>query len=191
MIHKINSAFLLLTLILLTYGCGQNGKDDKKPAPIEVSKEVKEVNLIRFEYDLLNNNVAPDTAKISELRTKYGDFFELWCVQLASIIPPSKRKPLDAEIAINLNQYLKDQYIHEIFMDCKKKFTDLSWLEHDLSLVFDRYKVGFPDKKAPNIMTYISPFSNVMTMDSTLGVGLHFYLGKITSITQVYNCLNT
>lgn len=179
MIHKINLAFLLFTSILLTYGCGQTGKDDKKPAPIEVSKEMKEVKLIRFEYDLMNDNQPIDTAKIRGLRTNYGDFFELWCVQLAAIIPPSKRKPLDAEIAFNLNQYLKDQYIHEIFMDCKKKFADLSWLEHDLSLVFDRYKVGFPEKKAPTIMTYISPFSsNVMTMDSTLGVGLHFYLGR-------------
>ena len=179
MIHKINSAFLLFTLILLTYGCGQNAKDDKKPTPIEVSNEIKEVNLIRFEYDLLNNNQPIDTAKIRELRTVYGDFFELWCVQLASIIPPSKRKPLDAEIAFNLNQYLKDQYIHEIFMDCQKEFGNLKWLEKELTLAFDRYKIAFPGKKIPTIMTYISPFSsNIMTMDSLLGVGLHFYLGQ-------------
>ncbi|MBK9638347.1 MAG: hypothetical protein IPO63_11200 [Bacteroidetes bacterium] len=179
MINKIKLGFYFFTMILLTYGCGQNGKDEKRPEPIEITEEIPPLKIIRFEAELMSKDQAVDTAKIRELRLKYGDFFELWCVQLAAIVPPSKRKPLDVEIANNLNQYLKDQYIHEIFMDCQNEFGDLAWLEKELTLAFERYKIAFPGKKIPAIMTYISPFSsNIMTMDSTLGVGLHFYLGQ-------------
>jgi hypothetical protein len=179
MINKIKLGFYFFSLVLLTYGCGQNGKDEKRPEPIEITEEMPSIKIIRFENELATKDQSIDTHNIRELRGKYGDFFELWCVQLASIIPPSKRKPLDVEIANNLNQYLKDQYIHEIFMDCQKEFGDLVWLEKELTLAFERYKIAFPGKKIPTIMTYISPFSsNIMTMDSMLGLGLHFYLGQ-------------
>ncbi len=179
MINKIKLGFYFFSLVLLSYGCGQNGKDEKRPEPIEITEEMPSIKIIRFEEELSTKNQTVDTIKIRELRGKYGDFFELWCVQLASIIPPSKRKPLDVEIANNINQYLKDQYIHEIFMDCQKEFGDLVWLEKELTLAFERYKIAFPGKKIPTIMTYISPFSsNIMTMDSMLGLGLHFYLGQ-------------
>lgn len=179
MIHKIKSEYLFFFLILLTCACGQRAKDEKRPAPIEVNEEVAPLKMIRFESELAASPKGIDSARIRALRATYGDFFELWSVQLAGIVPAGKRKPLDAEIAYNLNQYLNDPYIHEIYQDCQKKFGDIGWLEKELAVVFERYKIGFPGKKAPTVMTYFSPFSsNVMTMDSTLGVGLHFYLGQ-------------
>jgi len=178
MINKIKSVLFFLSIILLTYSCGQGGQDGKRPEAIEVKEEIKPLKLIRFEAEF-NYSIKTDTARIRELREKYGDFFELWCVQLAGIVPPGKQKPSDVEIASNLNQYLMDKYIHEIYDDCQKRFKDLTWLEEELSLVFERYKIGFPGKKVPALMSYFSPFSsNVMTMDSSLGVGLHFYLGR-------------
>ncbi|MBL7922661.1 MAG: hypothetical protein JNL88_00540 [Bacteroidia bacterium] len=179
MIHKIKIALLVFVSIFSTFGCGQKGAEEKRPEPIEIPEKELKIKIIRFEEEIFTRGKAIDTSGIRQLREKYGDFFELWCVQLAGIVPPGKRKPSDVEIAYNMNQYLNDRYIRQVFYDSEKKFKDLRWLEQELEPVFLRYQAAFPGKPLPQLLSYLSPFSsNIMTMDSMLGIGLHFYLGK-------------
>lgn len=166
-------------IILFTVGCGEKKKADiNRPEPIAIKDEVVQMNFIRFEQDLLALPAKPQVDDIRALRTKHGEFFELWCTRLSGLLPPGEKKPSDAEIAFNLQQYLEDKYIREVFQDCKRQYNDIQWLEDEMEPVFTRYKKAFPGKLIPKIMTYVSPFSsNVMTMDSIAGIGLHFYLG--------------
>ena len=179
MITKKIYTILLLSVVLLTIGCGEKRRaDQNRPEPIPVPEEQLELTFIRFEQDLSELKRPIDAAMVKVLRTKYGEFFELWCTRLSGIVMAGEQKPADAEIALNLNQYLSDKYIQEVFADCKKKYSNLDWLKEELEPLFLRYKKSFPGKPVPTIMTYLSPFSsNVMAMDSVAGIGLHFYLG--------------
>jgi len=179
MIGKINISAVIFISILLTVSCGQKKADVNQPAPIVVTDEGPVLKYLRFEEDLIQSPLPMDTARIRYFREKYGDFFELWCIQLAGVLPATKGRPSDAAIAHNLNQYLSDKYMKEVFEDSEKKYKDISRLQEELQPVFQRYHRAFPRKKIPVIMTYLSPFtSNIMAMDTMLGVGLHFYLGS-------------
>lgn len=166
-------------LILFTWGCGEKKRADlNRPEPIAIQEESIQLKFIRFEQDLMALPAKPEAGDIRALRDKYGEFFELWCTRLSGLLPPGDVKPSDAEIALNLQQYLSDKYIREVFEECNRQYKDLNWLQKELEPVFTRYKKAFAGKPVPKIMTYISPFSsNVMAMDSIAGIGLHFYLG--------------
>ncbi|MBK9402600.1 MAG: hypothetical protein IPN36_17695 [Bacteroidetes bacterium] len=179
MIGKINISVTIYISMLLTISCGQKKVDVNEPAPIAITDEGHELQFERFEEELFGSTLPMDTSRVRYLREKYGDFFELWCIQLAGVLPGTKGRPSDAAIAGNLNQYLSDKYMKEVFEDAEKKFKDIRWLQEELQPVFQRYSRAFPDKKIPVIMTYLSPFtSNIMAMDTLLGIGLHFYLGS-------------
>lgn len=179
MIVKIQSYSFIFLSILLIASCGQKKVDINQPEPIEIADEGPELKYVRFETDLFNSSLPIDTTRIRHFREEYGDFFELWCTQLAGVLPVTKGRPSDADISYNLTQYLSDKYMKEVYADCEKKYKNISWLQEELQPVFQRYSKAFPGKKIPVILTYLSPFtSNIMAMDTVLGIGLHFYLGS-------------
>ena len=179
MIRTIYFGLIALFGIFLTTGCGQTQKDERKPLPIPLAESAPMIQIERFEHDLFESKIPIDTSRIRYLANKYGDFFEFWCVQLAMIIPPGKGKPSDELIAYNLSQYVQDKYIKEVYAESQKQFVEIEWLKKDLSPIWQRYREGFPNSTVPAVITYLSPFSsNVMAMDSMLGIGLHFYFGK-------------
>lgn len=179
MITKKSALVPIIFLVLFTWGCSEKKKEAiNRPAPLPVPEKTINLTLIRFEQDLLALPVPVQPTDVRTLRSRYGEFFELWCTQLSGLLPPGEAQPSDAEIALNLRQYLADKYIREVFQECNKQFNDAAWLEKDLERVFTRYKTAFPGKLIPTILTYASPFSsNVMAMDSMAGIGVHFYLG--------------
>lgn len=167
-----------LMVLMLWTSCGNSQQEADKPEPIPEPEVKLQLHISRFEKDLLDNRDSISPALVSRYRKKYGRFFELWCTQLAGILPPDAKNPTNDEIAYNLNQYLSDRYIQEVFQDCATAFPDLNAIEEELGLMFSRYSAAFPGKPVPRVVSYASPFtSQVMTMDSTLGIGLHFYLG--------------
>lgn len=176
---KFSVAILIKLLALILWsGCGSSQREADKPEPVPEPEVRLNLNIIRFEKDLFQHRDSISPALITSYRIRYGRFFELWCSQLAGILPPDTRNPDNDEIMYNLRQYMADRYIREVFSDCEKTFSDLEPLEAELESMFSRYTVAFPGKPIPRLVSYVSPFtSQVMTMDSTLGIGLHFYLG--------------
>jgi len=164
---------------LLVSGCTRPAAETERPEPVELPEAVSPLRFVRFEKDLTGIRRPVDTTGVRRLREGYGDFFEIWCTRLSGLLPPGPGQPHDQVIANNLEQYLDDRYMSEVFKDCRKQFSDMTWLTDELSEVFGRYKQAFPGKKIPTVVTYVSPFtSNVITMDTLLGAGLHFYLGS-------------
>lgn len=179
MILKIDIYRLLLIMMLFTAGCGEKqGKKNIPKAP-EIPETSLNIQFSRFESEIFTLDIPVSPDKIREFRNRYGEFFDIWCVNLAGIIPPSKDKPDDQVIADNLSQYISDKYIREVYNETSQKFKDIPQLEKNITDMFKRYQVIFPGKTIPAIVTYISPFtSNIVAMDSIAGIGLHFYLGN-------------
>ncbi len=178
MIIKKKFLILFSLLQILLISCENSKKQANIPNRIDVPDIKLDLKFSRFEKELFERKTPIDTLVIQDLRKEYGKFFDLWCLKLAGIVPPTREKLNDSIIANNLNQYLQDKYIRIVYDDCKKKFGDITTLKGSITEMFKRYSVLFPHKNIPEIVTYISPFtSNVMAMDSMVGIGLHFYLG--------------
>jgi len=178
MINKKNVLLLFSAIMLMFYSCQNKKKQGNIPDRIEVPEININLNFNRFEKDVFEHGSPFDSSSIKRLRNEYGNFFDIWCTKLAGITPPSRERQSDVYIANNLNDYLSDKYIQLVYTDCKNKFKSSDSYKATFTDVFKRYKVLFPGKNIPKIITYVSPFtSNVMAMDSVLGIGLHFYLG--------------
>jgi len=178
MILKFRHSLFIILLVGLA-GCNDSQRAADTPDPIAIEEEIEPVKFDRFDRRIGGLGIPVKPEDVQKLRSDYGKFFELWCTQLAGIIPPGDTAPSNAEIAFNLSQYLGDKYIREVNLACQKEFDDLEELETEMSEVMKRYEMAFPGRTAPQLVCYISPFSsNVMTLDSVLGIGLHFYLGQ-------------
>ncbi|MFM1745643.1 MAG: hypothetical protein RLZZ630_1580, partial [Bacteroidota bacterium] len=178
MILKFRHSLVVLVLVVIA-GCADKKTSPDAPEPIEISEDIPPIRFDRFDLRINGLSVPVSADEAGKLRKEYGRFFELWCTQLAGILPPGDTAPSNQRIAYNLSQYLGDKYIREVLTECGKDFNDLEDLEAELSGVMRRYEISFPGKKAPGLLCYTSPFSsNVMAMDSMLGLGLHFYLGQ-------------
>lgn len=180
MIGKTRQSLIAFLLMLLV-ACGTDPAERDRPEaiPLRETDSVKAVHIIRFDSDILALSTSPTATDISRLRQKHGRFFELWCGQLAGITSPQDTAPSNAEIAYNLSQYLSDEHIRSLMQDCDSAFKDLAWLEERLAPVIDRYERGFPGQTVPRVITFVEPFNyKVMAMDSSAGIGLHYYLGS-------------
>jgi hypothetical protein len=174
----LKNKFLLLVLLITISSCTQQEKPPGKPETISVPEVKLDIKFKRFEKSLFANPEKIDSNVVNVLRNEYGEFFEIWLTRLSGVLAPVQKQAVSPLVAANLYQYVSDQYIREVNKHCDSSFSDLSNLENELSDAFKRYIVLFKDAEIPKLLTYTSPFtSNVVAMDSMLGIGLHFYLG--------------
>ena len=175
---KISLLIILTAIICTQEACKSDPHKKNAPEAIGLPEVKLDLKFERFEQDLFSNEKIDSTA-IKSLRHKYGQFFDLWCIQLAGIVPGYGEHPDYGLIAKNLNDYIHDKYMREIYGESQKQYKDAAFIKTELEEVFKRYSTLFPGKPIPQVVTYLSPFAtNVTTTDGVLGVGLHFYLGE-------------
>lgn len=174
-----------LGIIISLWGCTENKKKKNAPLPVEISDKKITLNINRFERELFSIETF-DSSAVVNLRNKYGEFFDLWCLKLAGIVTRQMLVkvdnkvilPISPELIRNLQDYTHDKYIREVFDESAKNFENIDAINDGLTNAFSRYQVAFPKKKIPTITTYISPFySNISATENNLGIGLHAYLG--------------
>ena len=145
--------------------CGSNKFD------VDVSGIKVEIDIKRLDKDIMVN--YPDTPDVIKLNNNYGEFLELYSIYIIQAGDVYQR-----DFALNLMDFNK--YCHEFRIPGKvdEIFGDLSGLKKGLTEAFQYYKYYFPEKKVPQVYTYLSNFSiSVVTDESGLGIGLDKYLG--------------
>jgi len=163
---KIYQSYLILTLFLLT-GCTND-------RAVDVTGIEVEVDLHRFEREVFSVGDTILPPYIEELRTEFGGFIEVFANNIMTM-----RVDNDTAFASNLNYFVNDTSVREVYNRVNEKYEDLDWLETDLHDFLKYYKYYFPDKEAPFITTYVSAFNyGVITSDTILGIGLDMFLGK-------------
>jgi hypothetical protein len=86
--------------------------------------------------------------------------------------------PNQKNFAISLLDFNKYCNEYQITLKVDQVFGDLSQMKAELVNAFKHYKYYFPDKKIPQVYTYLSNFSlSVVTDEGILGIGLDKYLG--------------
>ena len=182
---KFSIVISLLGIIIGLSSCTENKKKKNAPIPVEISDKKIVLTINRFEKDLFSIDKF-DSSAVANLRYKYGEFFDLWCLKLAGIVTRQMLVKVDSKVILpispelirNLQDYTHDKYIREVYVESNKKYENIDAIKGDLTNAFNRYQVAFPKKKIPTITTYLSPFySNITATENNLGIGLHAYLG--------------
>lgn len=166
--QKKNYLSIFALFFLSFYACTSN------PLEIDVSAIDVSVQLARFEKDLLSKKNMLATSEIEQLATQYRPFFDDFTEQIINIGNAKSNN-----INYQLNAFVSDEYIQEIFNEVTKQYGSFSVYESQLTNAFKHYKHYFPNKEIPTIITYISGFNYaIATGENYLGIGLDMFLGK-------------
>lgn len=169
----------LVTIIIITFLCiagctGQHREKVSEPPLPEASGEpdLKEpdVKIKRYEKALFNVDKQNLKQELLKLQKEYRFF-------LAGDLD-------DTLNLMQLEEYLADPYITDLYKVVEQRFPTLEWLEQDFSKVFFNYKRHFPNKKIPEVYSYVSGLDYrypVKYVDSVLIIALDMYLGKDAS----------
>jgi hypothetical protein len=151
-------------LMLLLSGCG--------PANQRLNVDVSNIDLPvvkihRYDLDLFNVKHDRLQEELESLKPVYRFFLD------TDLGDPAKLADLTA--------YLENPRNMAFQKAVAAKYSDLEWLERDLTNAFSHYLYYYPGKRIPRVYTYISGGDYefpVQFADSVLLIGLDNYLGK-------------
>ncbi len=142
----------------------------------------KEVNIYRFEQTLFTTDSIKIEGDILEWEKQLGSFFESF--NSAILRTRSRQENYKDDIL----QFVSHPDMREAYDTLMQKYPDIAFLERDLAKAFGRYKLHFPEKQPPTIITYFSGFNfGVVTNDTILAIGLDYFLGKDCSFYKRLN----
>lgn len=159
--------FIVIGIIVIT-ACKRN------PLKVDISTIHDKVEIVPFGEKLFDLEEKDTLQAVTELSSKYADFFNLFTYRIVQIGGIG-----DEQFPELIKTFLSDTLIDEVKTATYKEFSDLDWLEKDLQKAFKYYRFHFPDKEIPTIYTYISGFNqSVVTAENIVGISLDKYLGR-------------
>jgi hypothetical protein len=161
-------AFLFLILAFSCNRCNNNkNNNDLKDVKLDTADTVN-VKIHRYEKALFSLDIKNLKTEVKKILPEYSFF-----------IPDSAIS--DSVSLQQLKNYLTDPFFLAMYDDCMKIYPDLSDLETQLNKALSLYKHYFPEKKTPEVYTYISGMDYEMPIkfaDSVLIIALDMYLGS-------------
>lgn len=181
MLPNIIKVLLAFIVVFSISSCTQNRLD----VDIE-TVNIPEVKFQHLENDLFTLKAANVKEKTSELRAKYGLFYERY---LTSFI--NAKGSSDSLYEPNVLQFVNDKDMLETQAYIKKTFSedDFKKLEEEVIGGIKRFHYFFPKRKLPiYLTTCMSGFNYAIAYsDSTLAVGLDMYLGEDAPFYKMLN----
>jgi hypothetical protein len=173
-VNRLILLFQGITILLLT-ACLSD-----KPYTGNIDVEIR---VDRFEQDLFQVDTANYTNYVHELEKKYGDFLPLYLREIIGLIGFN-----DTTIAQDtLMLFIKHPEVLEMYDTVQQKYSDLKWLEQDLTDAFKYAKYYFKDAHIPRVITFIGGPPFCFNIDTEfLAIGLDGYMGKQFSFYQYF-----
>ena len=161
------AGILLIPTVLFT-SCESN-RFDVDTSNIETDFQWKRLD--KDFYELKNGNFQ---SKHNELQKEYGTFYKRYIQNILRLGHVS-----DPAISHPVGEYLNNEDITELYDLVFEVFPDVAEHESELNRAFKYYKYHFPERVVPDAVSFMGAFNyNVAATDSTLGIGLEYYLGS-------------
>jgi len=167
-IFKIILAF---TVFAILYSCNRN------PLKVNISGITDEVEIIRYEKELVSFGNNPTFENILSIRERYPEFTDLFSAQIIRIGFFDEE-----EVVEGVHAFLTDTMIQSVYRLVSEKFADFSPVQKRLTDAFKHYRYYFPGKPLPTIYTCISGFNeSAFVAEGLIGISLDKYLGAETA----------
>ena len=141
---------------------------------IPVPKNGVKITMQRFDKEIFNTAIDSLNIYHPLWHKKYGEFYERYVENILRLGLAN-----DPALGYHFSHFLNDKYVKELYQDCAKKYAEITSIEQQLSNAFNYYRHYFPDKKIPEVLTYISGMQyKVVVTPKTLGIGLDMFLGS-------------
>lgn len=157
---------ILFVSVLVLTGCKRNS------LKVPLSGIDLELSIIRFEQELFNINLNNIPQSTKDLNSKYQHFLSLFSYVI------NIGDPNDPVFIDFIEAFLTNKMNNEVYNKSQEVFSDISFLEKELTLAFKYYKYYFPEKTVPEIYSFVSGFNSSIIIDTNiLGIGIDRYLG--------------
>ncbi len=169
MMRPVQCVMVFLTCFLLFMnGCERNNLN------VDVSGIEIGIELERFDQALFEMDLDTVTNGIDFFYNVYGDFFDIFNVQVINIGPASARR-----YPSFLSMFINDPTNIEVYEITKNLFISIDKINAQLTDGFKHYLYHYPDSALPRVIGYVSRFNQgLFTVDHFVGVGLDQYLGS-------------
>lgn len=162
-----------MLMIGMTVGCNCN----KNTKIVDVSDIELDMQLARFDQDMMAVDTNNIDAGVKELLQNYPDFMPLFCRDLMGFgdVEREYEKTTD-----NIHLFLTDPAVRRLFDSVQLAYPSLDPQNEKLEEALKHYKYYFPNAAVPKVVPFVSYFGwGAITYDTTvLGIGLDMYLGK-------------
>lgn len=173
-LRKTSLQLLAVCMLIIgtTVGCNCN----KNTKIVDVSDIEVDMQLTRFEQDLLAIDTNDINTGLTELSEKYPDFLPLYCRDLMGFGDIERDYTGTQQ---NLSLFLKDPSVRRLFDSVALAYPSFDPQSEQLEEALKHYKYYFPNAAVPQVVTFVSYFGwGAITYDTTiLGIGLDMYLG--------------
>jgi hypothetical protein len=117
---------------------------------------------------------------VKRLQETYPSFTTDFIVNILGLpaIKPGAADSATRFTYAQLNSFL--QLTRPLYDSLAPRFSDLGWLNKELTAAFKYVKYYFPEYKVPQVLTYIGPFDApaVAITTDAVGIGLQMYAGS-------------
>lgn len=168
--------FAVLALFAFIASCKNNG--EKKP---DISNIKADVKILRFDRDFFSLDTLQVATSLQKLQQQYPSFLQNY-FEFYTPINLHVRQGVARETVVT--DYIRS--IKPMYDILAKKYSDLSWLEKELSLAFRYTKHYFPSFKQPVVMSTVEALSpddadeiyGTVYFADTLTISLQMYAGN-------------
>ncbi|MDD2550814.1 MAG: hypothetical protein PHD00_12060 [Bacteroidales bacterium] len=158
---------IALLWLLAFYGCNRGDK-------IPLDSIDVDIDIQRFEKSLFSINLDSIDTEAARLTDEYPQFFNLFTEGIIGIGNTD-----DPNFSSYLKGFLTDETVSETYAQVSETFSDIEWLNIEITNAFKRYKYYFPNNIVPKVYTFVSGFnSSVIIADSLVAFGCDRYLGR-------------
>ena len=144
---------------------------NRNPLKIDVSGITEEIQVIRFDQELVNQGSYPSFEYLNTLQEAYPEFTDIFSDLIIRI------GTLDEEETMTgIHAFLNDTMITSVYRHTTERFSDFEPLRKDLVQAFRHYRHYFPEKPMPVIYTCISGFNeSAFVAEGLIGISLDKY----------------
>lgn len=159
---------IILLSVLFLFSCAPKNKFEADVSDIKVQLTAK-----RLDKDLFAYEADKFEVHIANLQKGYKAFFNIYNFKILKI-----GLAKDSLYTFGLKQFLQYCKKYDIYTHVQQKYGTINPVMEDVNNAFKHYKYHFPDKKLPEIYTYISGYNtSVIIAEGMVGISLDRYLG--------------
>lgn len=173
-----NFFLIIIFTNLIFYSCKDTEEKNKC--------NTNNLKIYRLEKALFNDDPFFINNRLEEINSTCKNCLEIFSNDIIKI-----GKPSDSLYTELLQSFVSNYYNYQLYKRVVKIYDNIQWLENELGKAFCKVVIHFPEATPLKIYTFISGFNQkVLIKDSTIGIGLEYYLGKNERLYDEYGFYN-